>query len=185
MSQYLEHLEKAFNDVPPFYRQCEVQRHAPYYIQDQGIERTFMCELYHRWKVVIYKNLGDYQGLYLQATIGKKITPDKDVEFPDLVLHQGQSGDPTNGNVLFVEIKMDSYDKDDVSKIFRGLENLNYNYGVYIISNSSKQKILESINKNYIRDFQTHYEYFKQFYFLTYKDGLMSLNELLENKTTL
>lgn len=178
MNEYLLDLVHAFNNIPLFYRSRETQLQPSYYIYDQGIERTFMCELYHRWKVIMYKKLANCQNLYLQATIGKRIIGEGTVWFPDLVLHTGQAGNPLEGNKVFIEIKMENYDSEDVMKIFSGLHFLHYEVGVYIVANSNNAKMYDFVFNNYQTDFQQWNNHFDRFYFLTFEDGLISLHDL-------
>lgn len=180
MKIFLDDLQEAYSLVPEVYFNDEVQQtHRKNFSSVQGIERSFMSELYHQWRKIMESKLDRYTNLILQTTIGKIIEPEKNtVEFPDMVLHGGQTGDHRNANEVFIEIKIENYDPQDVKKIFEALEYLNYNFGVYIINESTYDEIQKSVKNNTV-NFKGKERFYRRFYFLNRIDGLFPATELL------
>jgi len=181
MDKYLEDFEKAVANIPDYYLDTKVIRSHDLFIGSQGIERSFMCELYHQWRKIVDKS-SRYKNLKLQATIGKKIGTDT-VEFPDIVLHGGQFGKHHYTNKVFVEIKMDTYSSDDVDKIFRGISNLDYSCGIYILFNMDYSSIVDEVRKNFHKDFSNYSSYFHKFYFFSKSKGKISAYDLIKSES--
>lgn len=91
MHKFIFDLEEAFYNVSPRYTNNRVLHSVRVEENTQGIERPFMSELYHQWRVIMEKNPFLYSRLILHSNIGKAVGGDN-IEFPDLVLHGGQIG---------------------------------------------------------------------------------------------
>ena len=178
MYKYIFDLEEAFRNVSSRYTSNRVHHSLRVDENTQGIERPFMSELYHQWRVIMEKNPSRYSKLILHSNIGKVVNGNN-VEFPDLVLHGGQIGENRRLNEVVVEIKMNNYSSIDVSKLFNALRgNLNYNKAVYILYNKTFEEIYE-LYRHHINDFNGNELLFRKFFFITKKDGLFSLNDLI------
>lgn len=181
MYKFLFDLEEAFYNVPIDYTNNRVARATVQVVNEnhiQRIERPFMTELYHQWRLIMINNPSRYNGLILHATIGKLIDGDN-VEFPDLALHGGQVGPNRNRNEVMVEIKMENYDANDMRKLFNAVSGkLSYKKGVYIVFNKTFDQIKISVNNDFanIQNFEAS---FRKIFFLTKKDGLFNLNDLM------
>ncbi len=141
----------------------------------QEIERVFLGELYHQWRKIMDVKPHLYGDLILHTEIGKVINIET-VQRPDMVLHGGQIGpNRMTSNKIITELKMDAFDLNDFEKIYRAIQNLNYEFGVYIINNIGRQKI-----KNELRNISPEFpDYHNRIYFMNSKDGVFNLENLL------
>jgi len=178
MNKYLEDLKKAYSSVPNTYLNQDVIHSLIDIAKIQDIERVFLAELYHQWRVLMESNPTKYKNLVLHSEIGKMLTQKK-VQFPDLALHGGQIGEwRVTKNEVYVELKMKKFAKYDIIKCFNALSNHNYNISVCIIH----QRDNSFIRKRVINNSGTISNYsnlFDKFYFLTHADSLINLNDLL------
>lgn len=183
MNKYLFDLGEAFFLVSDDYSNNKVARATTTGLNVnenhiQQVERPFMTELYHQWRMIMTENSERYSGLILHATIGKLINGDN-VEFPDLALHGGQVGATRDRNEVMVEIKMNNYDPNDMRKLFNSISGrLSYNKGVYIIFNNKIEDIKVSL-ENERNVIELHKNHFSKLYFLTKRDGLICLTDII------
>jgi len=126
----------------------------------QKTERVFAYELYHQLKLIATIKKTQYDGIKFNGEIGKKILQDitqlgtgftvKQKNFsPDLVLHKGQIDKQSDNQKLIIEIKTNNTTDEkitkDIIKLYYGIENLNFQFGVFISVNTDfdilKQKL--------------------------------------------
>ncbi len=141
----------------------------------QEIERVFLGELYHQWRKIMDVKSHLYGDLILHTEIGKVINNDT-VQRPDMVLHGGQIGpNRMTSNKIITELKMDAFDSNDFEKIYRAIQNLNYEFGVYIINDIGVQIIRNEV-RNIIKNYPNYHD---RIYIMNSKDGVFNLNKLL------
>ena len=174
----MKDLKKAYRSVPNTYLNQDVIHSLINLAKIQDIERVFLAELYHQWRVLMESNPKKYRNLVLHSEIGKMLSRNK-VQFPDLALHGGQIGGwRLTKNKVYVELKMNEFAKDDIIKCFNALSNHNYKISVCIIHQRDNSFIRKRVidNSGIISNYSN---LFDEFYFLTHADLLINLNDLL------
>jgi hypothetical protein len=155
MTPYVNDLFAAYQNIPAtYFNDRVIHSHGDQNIDHQKIERVINAELYHQWRILIDNEhlpnfVGDrkYTDLILHSEIGKRLSPvdlNNRSKHPDLVLHGGQDGANCRPpyNKVFVELKIDNYEKKDITKGFLALNDpFRYESWVYIIHNLSLEDI--------------------------------------------
>jgi hypothetical protein len=177
MRDYLNDLKEAFHKVPTTYLKDTVEHLGEPVKNTQGIERPFMAELYHQWRIIIEDNPNRYRNLNIHAELGKRLLANQFIEYPDIVLHGGQTGEYRNQNKLFLEIKMTTFCSNDLRKILVATSNLQYQVGVYAIVNASIETLKSGLRDNNKLCLEFKNTIHKLF-FLTKSDGIISFKDL-------
>ena len=182
MNEYLDDALTAFRSVPEDYFNTTVLHTSDPNDQEeieQSIERVFTSEFYHHWRVIMDDNSNRYENLILHTEIGKRLGDGARSSFPDLALHGGQVGRNRNDNKVLVEIKMDHFDNSDLHKLIGGIEYLNYERSLYIITNASRNQIIVGL-RNFDRPEFLTSKVVERLYFLTRNnDSLIAASELI------
>lgn len=153
MTNYIKDLIKAYKNIPIQYLDNAIESTYRGTYTRQEIERVISAELYHQWRCIMCNNKTKYSGLILHFQIGKLLSRGGNVEFPDFVLHGGQTGPNKDRNVLFLEIKMKTVSPDDIRKGLNaiypkssGNRGLGYEQCVYFIPELSIEEIKKEID---------------------------------------
>lgn len=163
MTPYVDDLFTAYKKIPQLYfNTAVIHSRGDDYIHHQKIERVVNAELYHQWRKIMdrefsptYTGTKKYQNLILHSEIGKLLSDTESSKHPDLVLHGGQVGQFRGApyNKVFVELKMDGYEENDINKGFLALcEPFHYEAWVYIIHNASLaaiRQIPQEVDRNW------------------------------------
>ena len=129
----------------------------------QKTERVFAYELYFKLKIISILNPNRYENIKFNGEIGKKLQNinlnklGTNLEFnqvdfnPDLVLHKNQIDYSPENQKLIIEIKTKNQTDEniakDILKLNYGIENLNFQFGVFISVNTNFETIQNKIRR--------------------------------------
>ena len=151
---YMETMIKALARVSSQY----ITRDSSYHL-----ERTFMCEFYHQWSMLL--QMENPKGLYLNGEVCKHLYDNNNekCKYPDLILYHSQ--DDNQDNRIACELKRQNWDDKDFAKDMKSLKLVltsasnnaklksNFKWGVFIQIGGSIDRIEAFVNnKRYQKD---------------------------------
>ncbi|MBQ8365596.1 MAG: hypothetical protein IJX41_06920 [Bacteroidaceae bacterium] len=160
-----EFCEKVSNDVYMMSMITALARVSKNYITNDTsyqLERTYVCEFYHQWSMLLNEKDCNPNNLCLNAEPCKHISQKAEWKYPDLILHHSQvdNGD----NRIACEVKRKGWKKSCLNKDMCSLNLMltgasedgkltsNFQWGVFIQIGGSVDKIEDYVKHQHFND---------------------------------